>query len=204
MNELYYQIDNTKLSEYLSWELINQEDITTIGDMLKTFTPDLYNLNNSNIQNEKQYYAILMYSMYNEIMSIVDIKNMILDKNPIFTELLANTEFVKKLNSKRVYKLIEFISTFTFDAYKNEQNIDNQLAIVYSSLDDTETTFLINNNLKMKDLIRISNSEKTRIEHAKIESAINIGIQNYTDILNDDINGSIFRSILLKIKKFKI
>lgn len=213
MNELYYQIDNTKLSEYLTWELINQEDLTTVTKMMQYYVPKLYNTTNYDINNEKKYYAILMYSIYNEILSIIDIKNIIAsetkneDNTAItshnFTDIIGSEEFSKKLNSKRVYKLIDFISTFTFDNYKNMQNIENQLLIIYTSLNDDEINFLKDNTLSMKDLVRLPNSESNRIEHAKIESSITIGSKNYTDILNGS-SGSIFRSILLKISKFKL
>lgn len=213
MNELYYQIDNTKLSEYLTWELINQEDLTTITNTLHYYIPKLYNATNYDIDNEKKYYAILMYSIYNEILSIVDIKNIIdnetknEDNTTItshnFIDITSSEEFSKKLNSKRVYKLIDFISTFAFDNYKNMQNIENQLSIIYTSLNDDEINFLTDNTLSMKDLVRLPNSESNRIEHAKIESSITIGSENYTDILNSS-SGSIFRSILLKISKFKL
>lgn len=213
MNELYYQIDNTKLSEYLTWELINQEDLTTVTKMMQYYVPRLYNTTNYDINNEKKYYAILMYSIYNEILSIIDIKNIIAsetkneDNTAItshnFTDIISSEEFSKKLNSKRVYKLIDFISTFTFDNYKNMQNIENQLSIIYASLNDDEINFLKDNTISMKDLVRLPNSESNRIEHAKIESSITIGSKNYTDILNSS-SGSIFRSILLKISKFKL
>lgn len=208
MNELYYQIDNTKLSEYLTWELINQEDLTTITKMMSYYVQKLYNTTNYDIDNEKKYYAILMYSMYNEILSIVDIKNIIdketkTDTDINFANIVKSDEFLKKLNSKRVYKLIDFISTFTFDNYKNMQNIENQLSIIYASLTENETDFLEDNKLSMKDLVRLPNSELNRIEHAKIEYSITIGNENYTDILNSS-SGSIFRSILLKISKFKL
>lgn len=194
-------IDKTSFSKMMNSLILTREDCLKFGEIMVTINKDTQ--------------TQLIYLLYNEYVSLdsINIDNVSEDVNNIINSY--KTTLNTLYGSFRQYFLRDLITTLSFQNYKDENNIIDQMKVVYNSLTDDEKDFLNKNNsinnvvydetktdTILTNYVRIKTNDT--LMKAGIESSSEL--KKYADMLNEvgsdgnpTQNATILKSVLEKI-----
>ena len=194
-------IDKTSFSKMMNTLILTREDCLKFGEIMVTIN--------------KETQTQLIYLLYNEYVSLdsISINNVSEDVNNIINSY--KTTLNTLYGSFRQYFLRDLITTLSFQNYKDENNIIDQMKVVYNSLTDDEKDFLNQNNsinnvvydetkidTILTNYVRIKTNDT--LMKAGIESSSEL--KKYADMLNEvDSDGNptqtatILKSVLEKL-----
>ena len=198
---MFKLIDKTSFSKMMNALILTREDCLKFGEIMVTINKDTQ--------------TQLIYLLYNEYVSLdsISIDNVSEDVNNIINSY--KTTLNTLYGSFRQYFLRDLITTLSFQNYKDENNIIDQMKVVYNSLTDDEKDFLNKNNsinnvvydetkidTILTNYVRIKTNDT--LLKAGIESSSEL--KKYADILNEvgsdgnpTQNATILKSVLEKI-----
>ena len=198
---MFELIDKTSFSKMMNALILTREDCLKFGEIMVTINKDTQ--------------TQLIYLLYNEYVSLdsISINNVSEDVNNIINSY--KTTLNTLYGSFRQYFLRDLITTLSFQNYKDENNIIDQMKVVYNSLTDDEKDFLNKNNsinnvvydetkidTILTNYVRIKTNDT--LLKAGIESSSEL--KKYADILNEvgsdgnpTQNATILKSVLEKI-----
>lgn len=198
---MFELIDKTSFSKMMNTLILTREDCLKFGEIMVTIN--------------KETQTQLIYLLYNEYVSLdsISIDNVSEDVNNIINSY--KTTLNTLYGSFRQYFLRDLITTLSFQNYKDENNIIDQMKVVYNSLTDDEKDFLNKNNsinnvvydetkidTILTNYVRIKTNDT--LMKAGIESSSEL--KKYADILNEvgsdgnpTQNATILKSVLEKI-----
>lgn len=198
---MFELIDKTSFSKMMNALILTREDCLKFGEIMVTINKDTQ--------------TQLIYLLYNEYVSLdsISIDNVSEDVNNIINSY--KTTLNTLYGSFRQYFLRDLITTLSFQNYKDENNIIDQMKVVYNSLTDDEKDFLNKNNsinnvvydetkidTILTNYVRIKTNDT--LLKAGIESSSEL--KKYADILNEvgsdgnpTQNATILKSVLEKI-----
>lgn len=198
---MFELIDKTSFSKMMNALILTREDCLKFGEIMVTINKDTQ--------------TQLIYLLYNEYVSLdsISIDNVSEDVNNIINSY--KTTLNTLYGSFRQYFLRDLITTLSFQNYKDENNIIDQMKVVYNSLTDDEKDFLNKNNsinnvvydetkidTILTNYIRIKTNDT--LMKAGIESSSEL--KKYADMLNEvgsdgnpTQNATILKSVLEKI-----
>ena len=198
---MFKLIDKTSFSKMMNALILTREDCLKFGEIMVTINKDTQ--------------TQLIYLLYNEYVSLdsINIDNVSEDVNNIINSY--KTTLNTLYGSFRQYFLRDLITTLSFQNYKDENNIIDQMKVVYNSLTDDEKDFLnkhnsINNvvydetkiDTILTNYVRIKTNDT--LMKAGIESSSEL--KKYADMLNEvgsdgnpTQNATILKSVLEKI-----
>lgn len=198
---MFELIDKTSFSKMMNALILTREDCLKFGEIMVTINKDTQ--------------TQLIYLLYNEYVSLdsISINNVSEDVNNIINSY--KTTLNTLYGSFRQYFLRDLITTLSFQNYKDENNIIDQMKVVYNSLTDDEKDFLNKNNsinnvvydetkidTILTNYVRIKTNDT--LMKAGIESSSEL--KKYADMLNEvgsdgdpTQNATILKSVLEKI-----
>lgn len=198
---MFELIDKTSFSKMMNALILTREDCLKFGEIMVTINKDTQ--------------TQLIYLLYNEYVSLdsINIDNVSDDVNNIINSY--KTTLNTLYSSFRQYFLRDLITTLSFQNYKDENNIIDQMKVVYNSLTDDEKDFLNKNNsinnvvydetkidTILTNYVRIKTNDT--LMKAGIESSSEL--KKYADMLNEvgsdgnpTQNATILKSVLEKI-----
>lgn len=198
---MFELIDKTSFSKMMNALILTREDCLKFGEIMVTINKDTQ--------------TQLIYLLYNEYVSLdsISIDNVSEDVNNIINSY--KTTLNTLYGSFRQYFLRDLITTLSFQNYKDENNIIDQMKVVYNSLTDDEKDFLNKNNsinnvvydetkidTILTNYVRIKTNDT--LMKAGIESSSEL--KKYADMLNEvgsdgdpTQNATILKSVLEKI-----
>ena len=198
---MFELIDKTSFSKMMNSLILTREDCLKFGEIMVTINKDTQ--------------TQLIYLLYNEYVSLdsISIDNVSEDVNNIINSY--KTTLNTLYGSFRQYFLRDLITTLSFQNYKDENNIIDQMKVIYNSLTDDEKNFLNQNNsinnvvydetkidTILTNYVRIKTNDT--LMKAGIESSSEL--KKYADILNEvgsdgnpTQNATILKSVLEKI-----
>lgn len=198
---MFELIDKTSFSKMMNTLILTREDCLKFGEIMVTIN--------------KETQTQLIYLLYNEYVSLdsISMNNVSEDVNNIINSY--KTTLNTLYGSFRQYFLRDLITTLSFQNYKDENNIIDQMKVVYNSLTDDEKDFLNKNNsinnvvydetkidTILTNYIRIKTNDT--LMKAGIESSSEL--KKYADMLNEvgsdgnpTQNATILKSVLEKI-----
>ena len=198
---MFKLIDKTSFSKMMNALILTREDCLKFGEIMVTINKDTQ--------------TQLIYLLYNEYVSLdsISINNVSEDVNNIINSY--KTTLNTLYGSFRQYFLRDLITTLSFQNYKDENNIIDQMKVVYNSLTDDEKDFLNKNNsinnvvydetkidTILTNYVRIKTNDT--LMKAGIESSSEL--KKYADMLKEvgsdgdpTQNATILKSVLEKI-----
>ena len=198
---MFELIDKTSFSKMMNALILTREDCLKFGEIMVTINKDTQ--------------TQLIYLLYNEYVSLdsISINNVSEDVNNIINSY--KTTLNTLYGSFRQYFLRDLITTLSFQNYKDENNIIDQMKVIYNSLTDDEKNFLNQNNsinnvvydetkidTILTNYVRIKTNDT--LMKAGIESSSEL--KKYADMLNEvgsdgnpTQNATILKSVLEKI-----
>ena len=198
---MFELIDKTSFSKMMNALILTREDCLKFGEIMVTINKDTQ--------------TQLIYLLYNEYVSLdsISINNVSEDVNNIINSYKTTLDTL--YGSFRQYFLRDLITTLSFQNYKDENNIIDQMKVVYNSLTDDEKDFLNKNNsinnvvydetkidTILTNYVRIKTNDT--LMKAGIESSSEL--KKYADMLNEvgsdgnpTQNATILKSVLEKI-----
>ena len=198
---MFELIDKTSFSKMMNALILTREDCLKFGEIMVTINKDTQ--------------TQLIYLLYNEYVSLdsISINNVSEDVNNIINSY--KTTLNTLYGSFRQYFLRDLITTLSFQNYKDENNIIDQMKVVYNSVTDDEKDFLNQNNsinnvvydetkidTILTNYVRIKTNDT--LMKAGIESSSEL--KKYADMLNEvgsdgnpTQNATILKSVLEKI-----
>lgn len=198
---MFELIDKTSFSKMMNVIILTRDDCLKFGEIMVTINKDTQ--------------TQLIYLLYNEYVSLdsININNISDDVNNIINSY--KTTLNTLYGSFRQYFLRDLITTLSFQNYKDENNIIDQMKVVYNSLTDDEKDFLNQNNSINNVVYDETKIDTILINYIRIktnDTLMKAGIESsselkkYADILNEvgsdgnpTQNATILKSVLEKI-----
>lgn len=182
MTDLSTTLKSDDINKYLSWVIINKDDLeafdTIFVNMNNVLNSD--DITDNDINKLRSMYNKLIMLLYNERISITNLVNVtqmsymsernsdvtVLSQNTVISNilnLLSNSDVIKDsyLYTYRQYYVRDYIPTLDLKNYSNLENISNQLNISVNSLSDNDISYL---NSLLLDEGLITENDKSKSE----------------------------------------